>query len=133
MAHASSHAARPVIASITMILAFSSCHNWHVRHDMTIPEIVAEDPDQIRVERIRDVSKVVLHDPQMMGDTLSGLAGHSRSRATMIIPFSDVRSVETRKVDVFGTIVTALGVSLATFVTAVLVILSDLDCYIDCM
>jgi hypothetical protein len=133
MNRATSTTTTRIVGLISTTLVLNACYGWHARVDAPIPVVVAEQPDQIRVERITDPYRIVLHDPWMAGDTLVGMAGHWRARISTPIHLDQIRSIETRKLNPYATAGTLVGVVVAALGVAFLIAFMSLDCFIDCV
>lgn len=112
---------RQVISVTLMGLVLHSCYGWSARPDIGTPAIVAEQPQRIRVEGSGDATKIVVHNPEIVGDSLTGFVGHWRHRTRIALHLDEVRSVETRKLSAARTVtLIVVGVPL-TAVTALFV------------
>ncbi|MEE8193417.1 MAG: hypothetical protein V3T74_11770 [Gemmatimonadales bacterium] len=111
--------ARRLIACILLPCYLVACSTWKTQEASPQQVLADEQPDKVRVT-LADGSQVVLEEPVISGDTLTGVAeGQQRS-----IPLSDVADVQVKKTEalltaafVFGTVVVvgalALGVAYA--------------------
>jgi len=100
-------------ALVLLLVYLPACHSW--RTETVAPQVVieAKHPDQIRIVRA-DGTKQVVHQPAVVADTLRGTPGEP------VIPMSDVRAVETRRVSGGRTMLLVVGGGLgaALFVCA---------------
>ena len=109
---------RRIISCILLPCYLVACSTWKTQ-EASPQQVLAEQPDKVRVT-LSDGSQVVVEEPVISGDTLTGVAeGQQRS-----IPLSDVADVQVKKTEalltaafVFGTVVVvgavALGVAYA--------------------
>jgi hypothetical protein len=95
---------------ITILGLTSACTTWKVQ-SVTPEALIAEQhPGRIRVTRA-DRTTIVLRQPELRGDSLSGVirgpADRAQRRASVAL--GDVAQVATRKVDPVATGALALG------------------------
>jgi hypothetical protein len=100
----------------------AGCTQWQVQSVSPQQLVTTQHPGRIRVTR-PDSTKLVLTDPEIVGDTLYGTevgtGGMSARRAG--IPLPDVARVSVRKSDPFATGV-LIGLPAAALVGAALII-----------
>jgi hypothetical protein len=98
---------------ITTLSLTSACTTWKVQSVTPEVLIAAQHPGRIRVTRA-DRTTIVLRQPELRGDTLSGVIGKPADSADIArhwasVALSDVAQVATRKVDPVATGALALG------------------------
>jgi hypothetical protein len=95
---------------ITTLSLTSACTTWKVQSVTPEVLIAAQHPGRIRVTRA-DRTTIVLRQPELRGDTLSGVIGKPADSAQhwASVALSDVAQVATRKVDPVATGALALG------------------------
>jgi len=95
---------------ITTLSLTSACTTWKVQSVTPEVLIAAQHPGRIRVTRA-DRTTIVLRQPELRGDTLSGVIGKQADSAQhwASVALSDVAQVATRKVDPVATGALALG------------------------
>jgi hypothetical protein len=108
---------RRAVALVLLPCYLASCTTWRTRDVGPEQVLVEEEPSQVRV-LMYDGSRVVLWEPHVSGDTLSGVvrgetpAGDGAAN----IPLSDVESVEVRQVNSTLTIVVLTAAVAGLFV-----------------
>jgi hypothetical protein len=95
----------------------SACTHWKVQS--AFPEqVVSRRPQRVRVTR-NDSSRIVLRQPEIVGDTMYGVPRSGRAdagRPRPAVALADVSEVAVRRVDAVRTTVLALGtLALAAF------------------
>jgi hypothetical protein len=90
------------LAAAVLVLAAAGCSRWGVTS--VAPRAAVQDsrPRAVRVTTFQG-STVTLAEPTVRGDSLVGLLQHNGNR-TRAVSLGDVASLETRRVDVPGTI-----------------------------
>ena len=104
---------RRIIACILLPCYLVACTSWKTQ-DASPQQVLAEEQHDKVLVKLADGSKLVLEQPVVAGDTLTGsVDGEQRS-----IPLADVSALEVRKTDallttalVFGTIVGLLAIA----------------------
>lgn len=111
----------PALLAATL---FTACTQWQVQDVPTQQLVTTQHPRSIRVTR-PDSSKVVLADPQVVGDTLYGTeTGKGAASAYRNgIPLGDIAHVSIRRSDPLATGV-LIGVPAAALGAAALIIRS---------
>ena len=95
-----------LIAVVVLPMYLAACTSWQVQEVAPAQFVEQEQPEKIRV-MLTDSTTVDLENPQVSGDTLSGVRdGHQMS-----ISLSTVDAIAVRKEDTAKTLgVTVLGV-----------------------
>src|SRR5207245_9306451 len=89
-------------ALLVMTMSGVACQTWHVP-GIAPESLLATQPRTIRVTRT-DGSRVVLEDPVLRSDSMSGLVADQREGQQQVsIPIADVQQVETPRFDVART------------------------------
>jgi hypothetical protein len=111
---------RRLIACILLPCYLLACTTWQTQ-ELTPEQVIAqEQPEQVLV-KLADGSKVVLAQPRVSGDTLSGFDGTEPYR----VPLADVSAIELKESDsgltvlfIAGTVVVvaALTVGIAAII-----------------
>ncbi len=116
--------ARRLIACILLPCYLVACSSWKTQEASPQQVLEDEQPNKVRVT-LADGSRVVLKEPVVSGDTLTGsVDGEQRS-----IPLADVADVEVRKAEVVPTVaLVVLGTAAVLFGLAVIVFCADGDC-----
>ena len=112
---------RRLIACILLPCQLLACWSWQAQEASPEQVIAEEHPDKMMVN-LTDGSKVVLEQPTVSGDTLSGV----QSGSTVNIPLSEVASVEIQKSSTSRTIV---GIGLGVALVAVVVVVAGMIRY----
>ena len=108
---------RPCVATLLLlILTGSGCQAWRVEPVRPESLLATRNLSFVRVTR-SDGSKVVLEDPALRPDTLSGIASSQGADVEMSIPLADVRQVETRHFSAGRTVGLGVGLVAAAFAT----------------
>lgn len=97
---------RPHWFVLVGLFALAGCTRWRTQQVSPAGLLTSESPRKIRVTRT-DRSRVVLHQPQLVGDTIIG--GRTRKGVRAKVPLSEVKQVAVRKWDPFGTAGVVLG------------------------
>ena len=103
---------------VLLTASLTACTKWQVQA-VSPQQLLAEgQPAQVRITRA-DQTAIVLHHPELVGDTLYGIArdGAGPAEPRQGVPLSDVAQVAIRKKDplatdllVFGSAAVAAGV-----------------------
>ena len=103
---------------VLLTASLTACTKWQVQA-VSPQQLLAEgQPAQVRITRA-DQTAIVLHHPELVGDTLYGIArdGAGPTEPRQGVPHSDVAQVAIRKKDplatgllVFGSAAVAAGV-----------------------
>lgn len=102
------------IALILMATYVSSCTRWEIQPFTPEATVQAKNPKKLRVTR-RDGTRVVMHDPHIVGDSLVGTDWQSR----VVIPLDNVGLVEVSRPNPLGTIaLVAAGIGIAGLIVA---------------
>ena len=110
---------------LLVVMASSGCQAWHLEGTRPESLLVTRKPSVVRVTR-SDGSKIVLEDPVLRTDTLSGIASGQTADSEVAVPLADVRQVETPHFSAGRTIGLALG--LAATVLATIAALFIISC-----
>lgn len=101
------------------ILLLAGCTHWHTDHVSPVGFLISKAPNRIRVTRV-DHSRVVLHNPLLVGDTI--VDSRPKDASGTKVPLNDVAEVAIRKCDPLATIGLVLGTAVvgasAAFVAA---------------
>ncbi len=90
---------RRLVACILLPCCLLACVSWNTQEASPQQVLEDEQPDKVRVT-LSDGSQVVLEEPVVSGDTLTGVAtGQQRS-----IPLADVSALAVRKTDASRTL-----------------------------
>jgi hypothetical protein len=89
------------------LLAAAACTSWHPQTAPAPQVVTANANGTVRVTR-RDQSVLVLHHPQIVGDSIIGDAGDPGRRAA--VAMADVARIDARKVSAARTGGLSLGV-----------------------
>ena len=110
---------------LVMTVCGTGCQAWHL--EGVAPEsLLATRPGAIRVTRT-DGSRVVLEEPVLRNDTVSGLVADKREGQQQVsIPMADVQQVETPRFDVARTF--GLFAGLGVLVLATIAITFAIAC-----
>ena len=110
---------------VVMTVCGTGCQAWHL--EGVAPEsLLTTRPRTIRVTRT-DGSRVVLEDPVLRNDTVSGLVADKREGQQQVsIPIADVQQVETPRFDVARTF--GLFAGLGVLVVATIAIAFAIAC-----
>ena len=122
-----SRIARRGWAALLLVITVSGvgCQAWHVQ-DIAPESLLATQPRIIRVTRT-DGSRVLLEDPVLRSDTVSGLVADRREGQQQVsIPIADVRQVETPRFSVERTV--GLFAGLGALVLATIAITFAIAC-----
>ncbi len=116
---------RRLVAIIVLPMFLFGCTKWQVQEMAPAQFIEEEQPEKIRVTRT-DGTKTVLENPQVSGDTLSGV----REGLGVTISLSSVEALAVRKTDVGASIATGFLVVVVLLGIAVVAVCAsdDLDC-----
>ena len=109
------HALQRRIGCVLLPCYLAACLSWQAQEASPEQVIADEQPDEMLV-RLADGSQVVLDDPVVSGDTLTGLD----SGTAVYIPLSEVTSVEIKGVSGSNT---GVGIALVVIGVGVLVVL----------
>ena len=110
----------PVLCLIALLLG---CTSWKVTTRPLPALIEYQQPDRLRVAPASG-GWVVVHGPQIVGDTLAARVYRSGDKAAVYLPWRAIATVEQRRFDPGKTFLLATGV--AAIVTAtVFGVLSD--------
>ena len=112
---------RRFIACILLPCYLVACTSWKTQ-EASPQQVLADDqPDKVRVT-LTDGSQVVLEEPAVSGDTLSGLDDST----PVHIPLADVADVEVRKTDIIPTVaLVVLGLGVVFVGVAAIVLCTD--------
>jgi hypothetical protein len=110
---------RRLIACILLPCYLVACTSWKTQEASPQQVLAHEQPDKMRVT-LADGSRVVLLEPVVSGDTLTGIGEARRTRLS--IPLDDVADVAVRKGDFLKSVVLMLGIAVAVGVAAVFVL-----------
>jgi len=99
---------------LLMILPGTACHAWHTERVAPESVLVTRRPAKLRVTRT-DASQVVIVNPVLRGDTLSGTGPPRGERQDVRIPLTDVRQVATRRFSIGRTVGLGVGVAAGLF------------------
>jgi hypothetical protein len=88
------------------LLMLAGCTRWRAEHVSPAGLLTSESPTRIRVTRV-DKSRVELHRPQLVGDTI--VDGRAQDGLRTKVPLNDVAQIAVRKWDPFGTTGLILG------------------------
>jgi len=107
--------ARYVVHAIVapLFLVGGACTQWKVQPLSPAELVSQEQPDRIQVTRrtaLSETTKVVLHHPAVLGDTLVGVIQRRMREDTLAIPVADVVTVAVRRFDSGKTILLGVGV-----------------------
>jgi len=109
-------------ALILLVAYLPACQAWHTEAVTPRAVIEANHPDQVRVVRA-DGTKLVLHRPMVVADTLRGRAEEPA------IPLSDVEAVETRHGDPGKSLLLGVGIVGGVLAAVVLACRSQNGCF----
>lgn len=110
---------RRLVAVVVLPMYLAACTSWQVQEVAPAQMLEEEQPTEVRVTRT-DGSAFVLENPQVSGDTLSGV----RDGLQMSISLSTVDAIAVRKSDTGKTIgVAFLSVVLVAGAVALIVYL----------
>jgi hypothetical protein len=97
------------------LLVLTGCTRWRAEQVSPVGLLTSESPTRTRITRF-DRSRVELHHPQLVGDTI--FDGRTRHGIRERVRLSDVAQVAVRKWDPLGTAGLVLGTAaLGTVVT----------------
>ncbi len=106
---------RPCAASLlVLILTSSGCQAWRVEPVRPESLLAARKQAIVRLTR-SDGSRVVLEDPALRPDTITGIASSQGDDLEVSIPLADVRQVETEHFSLGRTVGLGFGLAAATF------------------
>lgn len=109
---------RRLIACTLLPCYLVACTSWKIQ-DVSPEDALADaQPDKVRVT-LADGSQVVLEQPVVSGDTLTGL----RAGQQVSIPLASVSELELRKGDTVKTIALTTGIVLGVAALAIGVVL----------
>lgn len=97
-----------------MNLFGTACQAWHTQRVAPESVLAARQPAKLRVTRT-DGSRVVIENPLLRGDTLSGTQAARGGQQDVRIPLTDVRQVATRGFSPGRTVGLGLGVVAGLF------------------
>jgi hypothetical protein len=118
---------RRLIACILLPTYLGACVTWKTQEASPQQVLADEQPDKMRVT-LADGSRVVLLEPVVSGDTLTGIGEARRTHqgyepvGRLSIPLDDVADVAVRKGDFLKSVVLMLGIAVAVGVAAVFVL-----------
>lgn len=116
---------------LLMNLSGTACQGWHTQRVAPESVLVARQPATLRVTRT-DGSRVVIENPVLRGDTLSGTQAARGGQQDVRIPLTDVRQVATRGFSPGRTVGLGLGVAAGLFAALVAAYVigcsSDISC-----
>ncbi len=101
---------RRLVAVVVLPMYLAACTSWQVQEVAPAQVIAEEQPTEVRVTRT-DGTDFVLENPQVSGDTLSGV----REGIQLSISLSTVDAIAVRKSDVGLSIATGFLVVAALF------------------
>lgn len=111
MYHRNSDIGRSCAAVLLFMNLFgTACQAWHTQRAAPESVLVARQPAKLRVTR-NDGSRVVIENPVLRGDTLSGTQAPRGGQQDVRIPLTDVRQVATRGFSPGRTVGLGLGVA----------------------
>jgi len=98
----------PALGLIALLLG---CTSWRMT-TRPLPELVEnQQPDRLRVTAANG-ARMVVHGPQVVGDTLAARIFRSGAKAAVHVPWSGVRTVELRRLNAGKTFLLVTGVAL---------------------
>ena len=112
---------RRIIACILLPCYLVACTTWKTQ-EASPEQVLAEEPGKVQVT-LTDGSQLVLEDPAVSGDTLSGLY----DGAPVHIPLADVWSIAVKGTDATKTGFVVLGVVLTVVAILYFVACADSD------
>jgi hypothetical protein len=121
-------------ALLALLLYVPGCARWQV-DSRPVPELLAkEHPSELRITR-GDSSRVVLYQPALSGDSLSGTPARRRGPAPipdshaqpadgprLTVALAEVRRIETKHTDTGRTLLLVLGVGAAVALATLIAI-----------
>ena len=115
---------RAIVLLLTTCVGMA-CHTWRTESLAPQAVLAAYQPTQLLVV-LSDGSRIVLADPVLHADTLSGTNTQTSQREPIHILFADVRQVATRHFSASKTI--GLGLGVAAGGLAVLAVIYVIEC-----
>jgi hypothetical protein len=91
---------------VLSLLALTGCTRWRTEPVSPVELLALQPPLRIRITRV-DRSRVELHRPQLVGDTI--IDGRTRRGIPTQVSLDEVASVAVRKWDPFGTAGVLIG------------------------
>jgi hypothetical protein len=118
---------RRLIACILLPSYLVACTTWKTQEASPQQVLAEEQPDKVQVT-LTDGLQLVLEEPAVSGDTLSGLYDGT----PVHIPLADVWSIAVKGTDAKKTGFVVLGVVLTVVAITILVACADPDDIYDC-
>jgi hypothetical protein len=116
-----------MVAVVLLGIHLAGCSSWRVEQVSPAQLLSERGPVPVRIVR-SDGSRLVLEQPKVSGDSLSGFSD-GRRRA---VPLRDVNSVATRHGDVGKSVLVGLGIVGGAFAIAAIGYAASNPCYIGC-
>lgn len=107
-----------VALALTILFGVAGCRSWRVATVPMAQVLVDEAPDQIRLAVTTDSTKIVLHQPMIVGDSLRGLPTALAINPRMVA-LSDITEIAVRRFDLGKTV-------LRTFIIGGAIVLYEL-------
>ncbi len=95
------------MALLLGVCLLAGCTSWRVQHVSPV-DLLSREPPRLRITRA-DRSRIVLHRPQLVGDTI--IDGRVRRGVRTKVPLNEVVDVAVRKWDPAETAALVLGTS----------------------
>jgi len=115
---------RRIIACILLPCYLVACSSWKTQEASPQQVLADEQPDKVQVT-LADGSKIVLEEPVVSGDTLSGLDDGT----PVHIPLADVSSIAVKGTNVVKTGLLVFGGLVVAFLAAWSIACASSDCY----
>ncbi len=93
----------PVILALIVLFGFSGCRSWRVATVPVAQVLADEAPEQVRLATTTDSTKIVLHQPTIVGDSLRGLPTALAINPRMV-SLADITEVAVRRFDLGKTL-----------------------------
>jgi len=106
------------------LLGLGGCKAWRVETAPPAQVLAEQHPEVIRVTRVSDTARVIMHAPRIEGDSLRGLPTEL-SINDVAVAVSDVASVAIRRTSLGKTMLAVLGIAGAVAVYELLMSLNQ--------
>jgi hypothetical protein len=125
---------RRLIAYTLLLWYLPACTAWHVVEGVSPEHLIAtRHPDVVRVTR-PDSSHMVLYEPRVAGDRLSGVHYTMLTARDLSVIVSDIKQIEIRKISGNRTTWLLVGIVVVPIVAAI-ALLSSVEiptCFLAC-
>ena len=112
---------------VLLMASLTACAKWQVQAASPQQLLAEREPARVRVTRA-DHTTIILHQPELLGDTLYGIVrdGPGPAEPRQGVPLSDIAQVAIRRQDPLATGALALGSAALAAGVGVLIWLSSL-------